>query len=169
MKLIKEITDMDILGRNGLSAAKPRLTARAILKNRDNLYAVMHSEKFAFYSFPGGGVEENEKVTEALKREIFEETGCRCDIIEEIGSVYENRACCDYTQISYYFAVTTNDFELKPQLTDDEIRHKTTAAWFTLEETIKIIKESVYFSTQQKYLQARDIAALEEYLKSVDE
>ena len=54
MILIKEITDKDILGTDGLSDAKPRYTARAILKNHSDEYAVMYAEKFNLYSLPGG-------------------------------------------------------------------------------------------------------------------
>lgn len=49
MKLLKRITDKEILGTNGLSTAKPRLTARAILKHGDQ-FAVMYAEKFDLYS-----------------------------------------------------------------------------------------------------------------------
>lgn len=165
MKQICEITDQDILGTDGLSNAKPRLTARAILKNKNNMYAVMYSEDFNFYSFPGGGIEEDENICIALKREIAEETGCTCDSIEDLGYVYENRGHCDYTQISYYFVVTTNDTELKPHFTDAENKHKTSVDWYTLNETVKLITSPVYDKVQRKFLQARDIAALNEYLR----
>lgn len=167
MYLIKEITDKDILGTEGFSSAKPRLTARAILKNKNNLYAVMYSKDFNFYSFPGGGIEENENIIVALKREIMEETGCTCDFIEKLGCVKENRAHCNYTQISYYFFVITNDTLLNPGFTKDEVEHKTTVSWHTLEETIELITEPVYDTAQQRFLQARDVAALNRYLKTI--
>ena len=43
VKLIKKITDRDILGLAGISTQQPRITARAILKNNRDMYAVMHS------------------------------------------------------------------------------------------------------------------------------
>ena len=66
MKLIAEITDKEILGKEGLSFAEPRYTARAIVKNGD-LYSVIHSEKFHPYSLPGGGVDDGEKITAITK------------------------------------------------------------------------------------------------------
>lgn len=167
MRFIKEITDKDILGTDGFSKAAPRLTARAILKNADNQYVVMYCKDFDFYSLPGGGIEENESITDALKREIREETGCSCDFIDELGFVKENRAHCDYTQISYYYIVTTNDNVLHPAFTEAEVHHKTTAEWHTLDEAVKLITEPVYDKAQQKFLQARDIAAVNEYLKII--
>ena len=118
MKLICELNDKLILGRDGMSDKAPRLTARAIVKNQDGLYAVMYSDKFKLHSLPGGGVEEGEDVLTALHREVYEETGCICDKIEELGIVAENRASLDYTQINYYFVVTTTHTPGKNHLTE---------------------------------------------------
>lgn len=71
MKVICELNDRVILGQDGMSAKPPRLTARAILKNLDDLYAVHHAKKFNWYSFPGGGIDEGEDVLSALRREIW--------------------------------------------------------------------------------------------------
>ena len=119
MKQICEINDRIILGQDGSSSKAPRKTARAIVKNSEGLYAVIHSLKFGLYSLPGGGVEENEEILTALHREVMEETGCVCDQVEELGIVYENRACLDYTQINYYFAVYTEHVG-QTHLTDTE-------------------------------------------------
>lgn len=166
MKQIAEITDMDILNKDGYSNAEPRITARAILENTNNLFAIMYSDDFDFYSFPGGGVEKAEDILEALKREIKEETGCNCSAIEELGFVKENRAYCDYTQISYYFFVRTNDTELRPVFTEAEKKHKTTVNWYSLDDVIKLIKEPFYDNIQRRFLQARDIAVLNEFRKN---
>lgn len=167
MKLIKQITDYDIIGTTELSNAKPRLTARAILKNKEDRYALLYSEDFGLYSFPGGGIKEKESVLSALKREITEETGCSCDSIDDLGVIEENRAHCDYTQISYYFVVTTNSMLLAPSFTSDERKNKTTVGWHTLEETVKLITRSGFDTPQKNFLRARDEAALNEYLKSI--
>lgn len=55
MKLIGELKDKMILGKGGRSVKKPRLTARAIAKSQEGLYAVMYSDKFKLHSLPGGG------------------------------------------------------------------------------------------------------------------
>lgn len=165
MKRLKTITDKDILGTDGLSDAKPRLTARAILKNSNNQYAVMYSDEFHLYSLPGGGVEGEEDIIDALKREVAEETGCACDRIEPLGYVEENRAHQDYTQISYYFVVTTNSQQLHPSLTEDERKHGTTVGWHTLEDAYHRIADVCHTTTQRKYLQARDVAALDAYME----
>ena len=163
MKLIAEITDREILGTGGLSSAAPRYTARAVLKN-GGLYAVMFAEKFGLYSLPGGGIDDGEDVLTALKREILEETGCTCGSIAELGMVMENRAQADYTQYSYYFVVEALQAG-SPQLTEAEKNNKTRLQWHTLEDVIRLINGFKPSTYQQQYLKARDVAALEEYIR----
>lgn len=169
MKLIKEITDKDILGIDGLSETEPRYTARAILKNTSNQYAVMYAEKFDLYSFPGGGIEGSEDKVDALKREVLEETGCICKSIEELGCVYENRAHCNYTQYSYYYVVTTEKTNKKLSLTDEERKNKTRVLWCSLDEAVQLIFHQTPKSNQQEFLKARDVAALKKYLEILNE
>ncbi len=164
MKCLCEITDKMILGLDGTSTRLPRLTARAILRNQDGLYAVMYAEKFNLYSLPGGGIEEGEDSLTALRREVFEETGCSCDHIEELGFVCENRAHQDYTCRSYYYVVTTDHPAQAAQLTEAEIRNGTAVQWHTLEDTLRLISEPKHATTQRMFLQARDVAALKEYV-----
>ena len=166
MKLICELNDKIVLGQDGLSSAIPRKTARAIVKNNNGLYAVMHSLKFGLYSLPGGGVEESEEIITALHREVMEETGCSCDKVEELGMVCENRASLDYTQINYYFVVHTEHIG-ETHLTDNEINNKTRLEWHTWNEMVSLINGQEFDRVQQKYLKARDVAALNEYRKRI--
>ena len=163
VKLIKKITDRDILGLAGISTQQPRITARAILKNNRDMYAVMHSEKFSLYSLPGGGVEPDENIKDAIKREIWEETGCNIADIQELGCIEENRAHCDYTQIDYYYLVTTNDETLCPHMTDNELRNGTSVLWLNAQDMYQRIATPQHTTNQRKFLQARDVAALQEY------
>lgn len=164
MDLICELTDKDVLGTDGLSNAEPRYTARAILKNDKDQYAVMYTKKFDLYSLPGGGIEGEEGKLEALKREVLEETGCTCEAIEEIGCVYENRAHCDYTQYSYYYFVKAGKDVKATSFTDVEIQNKTEVQWHPLEKVTDLIFNQKPHTNQQKFLQARDVAALKKYV-----
>lgn len=163
MKIIGELNDRIILGYDGFSTQPPRITARAIVKNQDNLYAVMYSNKFKLYSLPGGGVEEGEDVLTALHREIYEEVGCVCDDVKELGIVKENRASLDYTQINYYFVVNTFNIPNGNHLTSAEKESQTVVQWHTFDELVKLINEQEIERVQGKYLKARDVIAIDEY------
>ncbi len=163
MKQICELNDKVVLGTDGVSEKAPRITARAVVKTRDGLYAVMYADKFKLHSLPGGGVEDGEDILTALRREIYEETGCSCDEIRELGIVSENRASLDYTQINYYFAVTAAHKPSENHLTEAEQDSRTVVKWVTFDEMVHLINEQEFDRVQGKYLKARDVAALQEY------
>ena len=172
MKTIRTLTDKEILGKDGLSSRAPRMTARAIIKNRDGLYAVIYAKKYELYSLPGGGVENGEDIVSALRREVLEETGCICDEIREIGIVFENRACFDYTQKNHYFAVTSLSEPKTPMLTEKEALVGTQVQWHTFEEVYRLISDNYFANArerdiwQRSFIKARDLAALDEYKKN---
>ena len=168
MKQICELNDKIVLGTEGLSTKAPRITARAIVKNQDGLYAVMYADKFKLHSLPGGGVEDGEDVLTALRREVYEETGCVCDEIQELGIVAENRASLDYTQINHYFVVTITHAPGENHLTEAEQNSRTILKWVTWDEMVRLINEQEFDRVQGKYLKARDVVALREYSKWVE-
>ena len=163
--ILAELSDENVLETGGLSSASPRLTARAILKREDGLFAVMYAKKFNLYSLPGGGIEGDESPETAIAREIWEETGCICSAIEPLGVVLENRFHADYTQIDYYFVVTANGKGGQLHLTPNEEQNGTHPQWHTLDEVVRLIRDREHDTNQRKYLQARDVAALATYLK----
>ncbi len=168
MKLLCELTDAVILGREGLSNAKPRVTARAVMQRADGLYAVIYDAKHDFYSLPGGGVEEGEAVLTALRREILEETGCLCSTVEELGETRENRGHQGYTQVSYFYFVTTAGPAQSPQLTEYERDCRTQLRWHTLEEMLALICDAKITAPRFRFLQVRDTAVLREYVQRAE-
>ncbi len=73
MRLLFEIDtkDYDPAGR-----AFVRHSARAIVI-RDGKIAMVHSRKYDYYKFPGGGIEPGEDPAEAMARETAEEAGLK--------------------------------------------------------------------------------------------
>ena len=84
-----------------------RPSVRGILI-RDGRILMVHSLKYDYYKFPGGGMEAGESLTEALCREVREESGMAVspESIREYGLVHR-RSRGDrggiFVQDNYYF------------------------------------------------------------------
>lgn len=165
MKLIATLTDKNFTDSETRSASEPRITVRTILLNEAGKIALMYTSKYNLYSFPGGGVDEGETLEEALRREVLEETGCYCEIVAELGYIYENRGSMDYTQESYYYITKKLGEAISPILTEDEVNNGTSYNWYTIEEVDRLLMISAHETMQQKFLQARDIAVLKEFFQ----
>ena len=164
-KIISELTNKNVLGTDGLSVKEPRRKSRAILINEDGKYAVMYEAKSDIHALPGGGLEVGEDETSAIIREIFEETGCTCDTIEPLGIVSENRYHADVTSLSYFFVIHTHTKKNVLHLTKEETELGTILKWCTLNETLHLIRDIDHETYQKRFLQARDLAALNEYIR----
>ena len=163
-KLICELTDHDALGSEGLCTAKPIEKARAILRcTEDGKYAVIHERKTDLYMLPGGGIEDGEGAEAAIRREIFEETGCICAAMEPLGIIAENRFHSAAARISYFFAADTQTAKGTPHFTEHERQLDTEIIWCSFDEMLRLIREPVYDSPDKRFLQARDLAALHAY------
>ena len=162
MKQILTITDKDITGSDKLSAVKPRLAVNAVLFDADGYIALSYMSQYDLHTLPGGGVEKDEALHTAVKREIWEETGCKCEIIADLGQIIENRSEHDFTQERSYYIARVIGEKGSLHLTNEEIAEGTSVVWFSLEQALKIIIEKQHDSYQRKFIQRRDVAVLTE-------
>jgi 8-oxo-dGTP diphosphatase len=166
-RLIKEITDADLgIGPNVEFGRKYELrkTARAILLNKDEQIATVFLARDNFHKLPGGGLETTEDLDSALQREIQEEVGCACKIVEELGVVIEYRAKYDLLQISYGFVATLVGEIKNPTLDDKEIEEGLQIEWLTAHSALEIMKREKPTRYEGGFILAREIAFLESYL-----
>ena len=118
--------------KNGKVGKRP--SARAIII-KDNKIAMVYSQRYDYYKFPGGGIENNESNIDALIRETKEEAGLIVikDSIKEYGYVHRVQKAKDsgyskFIQDNYYYICDVENNKLEQQLDDYENFEK-----FTLE------------------------------------
>lgn len=131
MRLLFELDtkDYDING-----TAFVRNSARCITFKNGKI-AMVHSLKYDYYKFPGGGIEAGESKEEAVIRETLEEAGLKVipETIKEFGYVHRIQKSkypdADYfVQDNYYYLCDVEDRIETQDLDDYEADEK-----FTLE------------------------------------
>lgn len=83
---------------------------RVLLGKRKNSY------KASYYGLPGGRIELNEPVAEAIRREVLEETGITLNVLRYLGVVRENQDGYDFI----HFVFIAENVNQQPQLLEPE-------------------------------------------------
>lgn len=127
--------DYDI---NGTTVSRP--SARGIII-KDGKLAMIHSIKYDYYKFPGGGIEKNEQKESALIREVLEETGLDVipQTIKEYGMVHRIQKG-DYEDVfiqdNYYYLCDVEDNVHEQKLDDYEKEEKFTLEYVSPKQVI---------------------------------
>jgi len=116
--------EMDKKDYGGCIRSFTRDSARSIII-RNGKIAMIHSLKYDYYKFPGGGIEPGESNIDALIRETAEETGMNVipDSIREYGYVHRTQKStvvedeC-FIQDNYYYLCDVDE-GIRPQKLDD--------------------------------------------------
>lgn len=177
MKLIGKISDIDI-GKEEITCINPktRTAVRAILINDDNKIAILYKKNKNEYKLVGGGVDEGETYEEALERETLEESGCKIEILQELGYIEEYRGEMNFKQISYVYVAKVIEDTKVLHLTQKEKDEGSEICWFEPAEALKKISEcydkvkaSEYSSVYStKIIIKRDMCILQKYLESLN-
>lgn len=169
MELIKEISDRDLSIESALKSDiryRLRKASRALIF-QENKIAVLNARGLHLHKLPGGGIEENESIGQALTREILEETGCKINQIREIGITIEYRNEIELIQVSYVFTGNVIDNSREPVFTQKERDEGFLLEWMTVNEAVRLMKiQDKPNSYAGKFIRARDTAILEYYLKN---
>lgn len=115
-----------------------RAGAKAVVTAGETVLLVRerHSDGSVFWTLPGGGVETDETVREALRREIREELRCDCALGRQLAAcVYDHR----HLPVKTVYAILSAELEAVPRpnpsegIVDHEWKHPANLPPATLE------------------------------------
>lgn len=110
-----------------------RPSVRGVIIRGDKI-ALVHSKKYDYYKFPGGGIQEGEAHLETLIREVMEEVGL-CVVpesVREYGYILrkEKGKIEDlFIQENFYYLCDVEDEAVHQRLDDYEAEEEFTLVW----------------------------------------
>jgi ADP-ribose pyrophosphatase YjhB (NUDIX family) len=139
MRLLKSTIHSDI---QNLSANQfTRKATRAIVIKGEKIL-LLYTKRYHDYSLPGGGVDDDESITDGLIRELKEETGAHnvkniqaFGLYEEYRPWYKNDFDIIHMQ-SYCFVCNIDEELLEPELELHEINNGMYPIWKNIHEAI---------------------------------
>ncbi len=154
-------TDSNVSAENRANY-RLRYAARAVLKDEFGKVALMYAGQRQYYKLPGGGIDDGEKISEAMARELMEETGCKAEVIGEIGIVEEWRDYDELHQISYAFTATKTEQVGDPDFTQSELDEGFEVRWIdSLNEAMQLVEaHSSHENVEVRFMAQRDAAIL---------
>ena len=142
--IIVKITDKDFgLKERKIDSPIIRYGARGIVVNDNGEIAIFHKRLKNEYKLPGGGIEKNENIIDAFRREIMEETGCEISNIEELGITIEEKGLTNFCQISYIFIANVINNTHKLHMTKKEQDEGGEILWLLPDEAYTKVLNSV--------------------------
>ncbi len=163
--LIREISDTDFDPKHqmsNLASFNIRRASRGILLNNDNI-ALLNVTKQNYHKLPGGGIEKHESLEDAFKRELLEEVGCDCEILDQGGIVLEWRDQFKLLQISYVFLARVVGIIKQNKLEQDEINDGFVLEWIPLKKVESILDSDVPQNYEGPFIKLRDKSIFEYY------
>lgn len=141
-----------------------RPSARAVII-KDGKIAMVYSKKYNYYKFPGGGIEADECMEDALIREVSEETGLCVirDSIQEYGQVHRVQKGTKediFMQDNYYFLCSVKENIEQQSLDKYEADEGFTLQFLDPQPAIDVNRETVLDDFTQVMLE-REALVLE--------
>lgn len=159
MKILTTISDYDSDDYTGFSQ---RQATRGAFFNEAGLMPLLHVGKHDYYKLPGGGIEDEELLDQALRREVQEETGCTLDKIIFLGLIIEVREEHKMVQTSFCFTGTIAEQNGKPQFTDRELEDQFELQWVSADEALEKLANSSTEEYQSDFITRRDATIIRE-------
>ena len=164
---MKEIIyNYDYLNEEDITEVSIRVKALIINSTKE----ILLGKSDISYQFPGGHLEDNENLIEALKREVLEETGIEISDEEidrpfykvtHLNKDYPVKGINRKSEIYYYVVKTDKEVDLsKVKLTKNEVKNNYRLEKIPLLSSIGVISKN----DNDKVIERDLIDAIEEYL-----
>ena len=150
---MRMLFEMDKKDYGGCDHSFVRNSARSSII-RDGRIAMIHSLKYDYYKFPGGGIENGENPVEAMIRETREEAGLEVipDTVKEYGMVHriqksdkDDTEC--FVQDNYYYLCEAGETPVSQDLDEYEAKESYRLEYVDPETAIRknrSVKDSPY-------------------------
>jgi 8-oxo-dGTP diphosphatase len=121
-----------------------RYAARAVITNVAGEIALLYSTVRKYHKLPGGGIDEDEDVLEALRRECLEEIGCTITNIRELGTIEEWRSQQSLHQTSLCYVVELADDTTPVAHTEKELAEGFETAWMFPASAVEVMSHELH-------------------------
>ena len=150
---MRMLFEMDKKDYGGCDHCFVRDSARSIII-RDGKIAMVHSLKYDYYKFPGGGIENGENPVDAMIRETREEAGLEVipETVKEYGMVHriqksdsDDTEC--FVQDNYYYLCEAGETPVSQDLDEYEAKESYRLEYVDPETAIRknrSVKDSPY-------------------------
>lgn len=163
MRLLFEMDEHDY---NDCTHTFVRNSARSIIFSQGKI-AMIHSLKYDYFKFPGGGIENGESPVDAMIRETREEAGLvvRPETVKEYGYVHriqksdEDASEC-FIQDNFYYLCDVEEEAVPQHLDDYEFKEAYTLD-FMEPETVIRKNRSITQSPNNRLMLEREARVLE--------
>ena len=143
MKPLLILQDADIFPEaervEDFSAFKTRIAVKVAIFDGEGKIALVGTKNRLL---PGGGVEGNETLLQAVMRECLEEVGCSVGHIKEIATTEEYRAETKRHQITHFFTATLLGERGAPQTTQED-EQGIQVEWFAIPDAIALLEKQL--------------------------
>jgi ADP-ribose pyrophosphatase YjhB (NUDIX family) len=162
--VICEINEEDV--KVDLTAQEPnyrlRRAARGILI-KDGKIVLLNVTSRNYHKLPGGGLNKGEDIEDGFRREVKEETGWDCQIIDKNPVIIEYRKKSKILQISYIFVALAIGKPSRQQLEEDEIAEGHDLEWVPFENVKELMSKEKPKEYDDKFIHLRDTRIIDFY------